>query len=554
MSILNDLGSISTNLRDRAHATKIFVDGNYLRSPKYTFLYYVQIESTVSDSAKNIGVLVKSVDLPKFDIETRKLNDYNRKIYVQTSLKYEPVNIVFHDDNANSVRDFWREYLSYYYRNADNNEMVFDSVNNSRYQLDKQHNDWGYTPKVSGPNSPFLKKITIYSLHKKRFSSYSLMNPTVTRFQHGEHQSGQSETLQNSMTVEFETVLYSQGDVVEIPGFLDLYYDKHPSPLTPAGGGTASILGQGGLLETIGEIGSDLTQNRPWSAIFKGVQGIQNLGKMDLKNAAIGELFEVGKSILRGNNPTKNIFVPNLSSSIENKLGGLINSGSTISQGISNVSNWLSSASNIGSVAKSGLMRVNQEITDASAFLSKSIPTNFTNSLPKLGSLGSLLPFNATFDARSVLTNNSSDEFLNQITQEILLPLENINSGIPLNQYAQIKTPIQQGSMNSAQAKNQLQHNQIIASQTKTNLQIENHKFKEQQQLALDAIITLTSKLSTLIAENTNTLLIKQLELQILQQQETIDANEKKIIQNNQTIKKLDEMIQLITAKLSGLV
>lgn len=548
MSILNDLGSTSTNLRDRAHATKIFVDGNYNLAPKYSFLYYVHIESTVSDKSKNIGMLVKSASLPKFSIDVEESNGYNRIIYTQTRIKYDPVNIVFHDDNANTVRDFWKEYFTYYYRDHDNTETSYAAMASTRYDLDRQFNKWGYTPRQ---DDQFLKKITIYSLHKKRFSAYSLMNPMIKSFQHGEHQAGQSETMQNSMTVVYESVLYSEGKVVEdtIPGFLDLRYDKHPSPLTPAGGGTASILGEGGLLETAGEIGADIEQGNIGSAIFKGIQGIQNLGKMDLKQAAVGELFDIGKNILRGNDVTKNIFVPSLSGSSDNKLGGLLNIGNTLKQGISSASGWLSSASSIGSLAKSGLNRINQEVTDATSFLTKSAPKNFTSAL---SGIGSLLPF-----GKAALTSaqlQTLDLLANDIDK---LQLDNTNldlgNDIPLNQAAQVKAPIQQVSMNESRLKVNLQYNRNNAQQNKINLQIEINNFKEQQQMAQDAINNLIVKRNSL-NENTNSLLIKQLTLQIDQQQMSIETLDQNITNSQVLVEKLDEKIKFLDARLLGTI
>ena len=130
----------------------------------------------------------------------------------------------------------------------------------------------------------------IFSLHQKKFSEYVIVNPIIRSFQHGEHQAGSNDTMQHTMTLEYETVLYYYGTTSKntVPGFLELHYDLHPSPLTPAGGGTASILGQGGLLQTADEITHDLANGDYGSALFKGMQGLRNASSMDLKSAAIG--------------------------------------------------------------------------------------------------------------------------------------------------------------------------------------------------------------------------------------------------------------------------
>jgi len=43
-------------------------------------------------------------------------------------------------------------------------------------------------------------------LYQKNFSEYQLINPTITSFKHGDHQNGDSNLLENQMTVQFETV------------------------------------------------------------------------------------------------------------------------------------------------------------------------------------------------------------------------------------------------------------------------------------------------------------------------------------------------------------
>ena len=535
MSIINDLGSISSNLRDRAHATKIFVDGNYQLAPKYNFLYYVHIESTVYDKSKNIGMLVKSAQLPKFSLDLKKANVYNKTSWTQTKINYDPVSIVFHDDNADTVRDFWREYFKYYYRDTYNTETVFGTMLKTKYSDARPSNNWGYT---QAQNEPFLKKITIYSLHKKRFSSYSLMNPIIRSFQHGEHQYGSSETMQNSMTVEYESVLYSQGNVIEneIPGFLDLRYDNHPSPLTPAGGGTASIAGQGGLLETISQVGDDIEQGNVGAALFKGVQGLRNASNMDLKNAAIGELLDMGKDILRGNNGTKNIFIPTTV-------------GEGDSQGINSKPKWLASGNNIASMIRSGVSRINQEVTAATSFLSKSAPQGQFDAFPGIGSLLSL----SSIDNSLVSTSSTSTVLPQALSSSgSTFPAES-----ELNQVSDIKLSTNQVSLNDSHTKSTLRYNLSIAQQNKVQLQIEINSLKEQQQIAQDTIATLINKRNELLEEYEefrNYLLINQLLLLIEQQQEFIATNTKTIDTKNNMITQFNNQIDVINIKLAGTV
>ena len=112
----------SDYLRDYTHASKTFVAGSYGYAPKYKFLFHVyfDINKQFIDATKkwpedqNFGLTVKTVQLPKYTFDTHTLNQYNRKRVVQTKLKYDPINIVFHDDNSNLVRKMWYTYYTYY--------------------------------------------------------------------------------------------------------------------------------------------------------------------------------------------------------------------------------------------------------------------------------------------------------------------------------------------------------------------------------------------------------------------------------------------------------
>ena len=330
MSINQFLKQLSTgdSIKDYAHASRIFIDDNYRLSPKYGFLFHValdinaEISNVPRDKMLELGMVVKAASLPKFSVDTKNLNAYNRVNIVQSKIKYDPVTITFHDDSADIVREFWYDYYSYYYRDSDYQPSVYTSAH--KY-TDRQTQDWGYSPRGYPSTQPgtqqFLKAVRLYSLHQKRFSEYTLINPTITAFRHGEHVNGENATMTHEMTVAFETVKYSHGWVSKntVTGFADLHYDHRPSPLTPAGGGTQSILGPGGLLNSIDEITTDLADGNFLSAAFKGARAGQNFRGSNLKAIAGAELKSIGMDILRGNNPLSKVNVPSISN-ISNKV------------------------------------------------------------------------------------------------------------------------------------------------------------------------------------------------------------------------------------------
>jgi hypothetical protein len=239
----NATGTVA--LRSYNHAKKIFVDANYRLSPKYGFLFYVEFDfnpliSNVSNTAaQEMGMIVKSVGLPKFTIDAKVHNAYNRKNIVQNSIKYDPINIVFHDDQADNVRNFWYDYYSYFYRDSDYADDTYNIIH--KYQS-RPSFDWGYSPRpVSSYNSAnayqnyqYIQAIRIYSLYQKNFSEYELINPIITSFKHGDHnQSESGGILEHQMSIQFETVKYQTGYTTEntVGGYIDLHYDRIPTPL-----------------------------------------------------------------------------------------------------------------------------------------------------------------------------------------------------------------------------------------------------------------------------------------------------------------------------------
>ena len=117
MTILNSiLGSLLNGgqVHDYAHASQIFRTSNYARTPKSKYLFQVNFilssEAPSSISTREISYLVKSVDLPRFTFDVKDLNQYNRHTYIQDRIKYEPINIKFHDDNQNGLRNLWQDY------------------------------------------------------------------------------------------------------------------------------------------------------------------------------------------------------------------------------------------------------------------------------------------------------------------------------------------------------------------------------------------------------------------------------------------------------------
>lgn len=305
------------NVRDYQHAARTFIDSLYRLSPKLGTLYHVFIDvnTTLSnlDTLAQIetGLLAKAVELPKYTVQNKIYNSYNRKTIQQEKVTYDPVTIKFHDDSADVVRNFWYDYFTHYYRDSDYQEV-------SNYQADskykkRQIQDWGYSPRKDNDNQPYLNSIRIYSLHQKRFSSYTLIRPVITAFQHGEHTAGEYAPIEHSLTVNYEAVLYDSGPVDQgtVLGFDQVHYDDTPSSLRNAG----SVISTGeNILKNI--------ENGDLAAVIHGGVNIVNIltgSDIQIKQTPGVDLSRIGNGILQGQNPFSTVFAPT-SASIEEGL------------------------------------------------------------------------------------------------------------------------------------------------------------------------------------------------------------------------------------------
>jgi len=211
--------------------------------------------SFTAKHADETGILVKTCDLPKFSFDKETLNQYNRKKIVYGMLNYDPVKITMHDDNHGVINALWAIYFGYYSKDRHLPTTAFDanqyrgsgtSIDNFRYGLD---NGISVTS--------LFRSITIYTMGRRRFIGYTLINPKITNWDHGARDhAATSEPAESNMSIEFESVVYTAGRVSQgtPKGFATLHYDNSPSPLSVAGGGVSNLLGEGGVLDGIEQV------------------------------------------------------------------------------------------------------------------------------------------------------------------------------------------------------------------------------------------------------------------------------------------------------------
>jgi hypothetical protein len=311
-------------MKDFRHASRLYIDDNYKLMPKQKFLFHVVFNTDETlfyggfnpNEKYELNMLVKSCDLPKYNMSVEEKTQYNKKMYAATRIAYEPVNITFHDDHADTVNAFWKKYYEYHIADsvALNSDLAISSTKDDYYDgIDKKNITKFGMDTPAQRKKPYLKGIEIFVLHKQRFTSMTLVNPIIGSFSHDNlDQADGAGVLSNTMQILYETVIYKSGIINKnnVPGFATIHYDKEPSPLTVLGGGTNSIFGPGGVVDGIGSVIRNVQSGNILGAILSASNTYNNAKKIkksdvkeELKGIAKEGILEVGKQAGTITNP-----------------------------------------------------------------------------------------------------------------------------------------------------------------------------------------------------------------------------------------------------------
>ncbi len=309
-------------MKDYRHASRLYLDDNYKLMPKQKFLFYVRFftdESLFFDRANyneriELNMLVKACDLPRYGMNMEEKIQYNKKMYAATRIQYDPINIVFHDDHADTVNAFCKKYYEYYIADSVSmtNDTTISDTKDDYYLSNRRTNKYGMDTPVQR-KKPYLQRIEIFVLHKQRFTSMTLVNPMIGSFNHDNLDAADGTgIMQNTMQIVYESVIYKSGIINKnnVPGFATIHYDQEPSPLTVLGGGTNSIFGPGGVVDGVGSVIRNVQSGNILGAILSATNTYNNAKKIkkkdvkeELKGIAKEGVLDIGKQAGTITNP-----------------------------------------------------------------------------------------------------------------------------------------------------------------------------------------------------------------------------------------------------------
>lgn len=321
-----------TYQKDYTHASKLFRSDNMALMPRQKFLFHVfftlRDPSQMDEIIKNndiglIGALVKSITLPSFSLDTEEYVQYNRKRLVHNRIKYNPVTVTFHDDSNDVIRSLWAKYYQYHF--ADSSYQYDEGIPNgpggalagrTNYNgrdiysevRKNQAAGWGKTIRYGdedGRKLPFFKDIKIFGLSQGRFASYTLINPVITSWTHDTYDYSQGAgVMQHTAEIQYEAVKYGTGEIGDVvKGFgEESRYDLQPGATT-----SASLFGQGGLVDSLESVGADLASGNIGGALktigtsattFGSAENLANVVGIDATDRAIDETLKgLGQSV-----------------------------------------------------------------------------------------------------------------------------------------------------------------------------------------------------------------------------------------------------------------
>ena len=328
-NILSGATNPKGNLGDWQHARALYTNDDHRLAPKHKFLYHVSFTLNAEAvkvipqlKTEELNMLVKSVDLPKYNISTTLKHQYNKKRNLQTRLDYDPVSITFHDDNYGTTTAMWEAYYRYYFRDGTYAFMAGDGPGHPG--AEKQNNGppgaYNRANALGGSLSNkhrfgmdndqlknFFHSIQIFQMSRRRYTSYTLVNPIISSWQHVTLDNSDSGVVSNQMTVQYETVWYARcpvksGTAPKMFGSASGHYDSSPSPLTLQGGGVTAFFGQGGVASGALDVLGDIAGGKATGSLG-GLIGTVLKGANVFKNAkglSRGGLREEGFNILKG--------------------------------------------------------------------------------------------------------------------------------------------------------------------------------------------------------------------------------------------------------------
>jgi hypothetical protein len=179
--------------------------GEQLIRPKYLFdvTFYSKSNTTLQEQSKMTVKALRTIELPRYTIETEVINSWNVRQLVPTKVQFDPITIAFNDTTDNKFQSFLTTYLNDVSSNFDPIQVA-TSMKTMRTGLD------GFGLKIRPDmGDTVFEKIEIVKFYRDNTSTITLWRPKIVDVQHDNLDYAASEAVTWTISVRFEAITYS---------------------------------------------------------------------------------------------------------------------------------------------------------------------------------------------------------------------------------------------------------------------------------------------------------------------------------------------------------
>lgn len=175
--------------------------------PKYLFQvrFFISSDQTLQTLARDMTSCVRTVELPKYSIETEIANAWNLRQVIPTRINFEPVSITFNDTLDNTVQNFVASYMS----------AMSGNFEESQGGIRTGFDGFGIKLRDSGQDC-IIDKIEIIRFHGadetrqnlEKEAVTTLWRPKIIDVQHDNLDYSASEAVTWTFSIRYESLTY----------------------------------------------------------------------------------------------------------------------------------------------------------------------------------------------------------------------------------------------------------------------------------------------------------------------------------------------------------
>ena len=168
-----------------------------------------------------ISFKIKSIDKPKIDLTVQELNQYNRRRFVYTRAKYNPISIHIFDTVDDAALGVWIKYFRYYY--GDSRPKPQNVYDDSVIGTFNDSSGWGLRPVSEQIN--FFKRVELYAMFGGKYTQINYINPRIASMDWQNYDSEANGSAELTMTLDYEVVEYAATgkQLSDTPGLIEQF-------------------------------------------------------------------------------------------------------------------------------------------------------------------------------------------------------------------------------------------------------------------------------------------------------------------------------------------